>query len=209
MIVIVDGYNVIRIFEKTLAVGGTSEYQRDRFVQRLCGYVLKKKGTIKRLIVAFDGGSFAYPESVSRGGVLEVYSGYKKTADDWIFDHVSVSSGCEFVVVTDDRALGKRLKPYVSLIVAAEAFKEFVCRSSAFNDASHVVRIKKELVAYDNYDVGFGDVDKNYLWELMEGSTRSIMAKRADSELKNDARLGSSGTDSKQELKIKRIIKKM
>lgn len=78
MIIIVDGYNVLR---GVLDGREASEQARNQFLAQLGRYARRKK---HKIILIFDGGSSPMPEKTEQHGINLVYSGYIDTADDLI-----------------------------------------------------------------------------------------------------------------------------
>jgi len=212
MTLIIDGYNVIRLFEKKPVGQLVQESERNSFIARLQGYMLKRKTTIKKMIVVFDGGQLPYPEKFLSNNVSIIYSGHRQSADDWISHHVASLYGSGMcVVATDDRALSKKIASFVDLIIKGRDFFELV--SKAFRVSADSLTADKKRGQFLEYETSFDDeyqnVDKAYLRELMELTTRDIISQKIDDEISADRSHGKSETDSKNTLKIKRILKKL
>ena len=212
MIVLVDGYNAIRRFEKIGDVEHVGESVRMNFIRRLGMYARMKRKTITELLVVFDGGDFRWPQKEQKGGVVEVYSGFGMTADDWIAQSVTCAKTYEYVVVTNDLALKKRVASFVSLVLGVDQFFELV--KEVFRTDKEKVRKDPsvELVEYEGDDGEFENYNKSYVRELMEDSTRDIMMKKVDEtegSLRAVKRVSASKASSKEELRMKRIMKKL
>jgi len=99
MIVVIDGYNLIK---QILGSKRISHKQRDQFVVQLAQY-LKKRGL--KGVVVFDGGESTYPYSVKKGNVTIIFSGYKETADEVIASYLQEHKEYELLLISSDRAL--------------------------------------------------------------------------------------------------------
>jgi predicted RNA-binding protein with PIN domain len=212
MTLIVDGYNVIRLFQKKPVGHQVQELERNSFIDRLQGYLLKKKTTINKMVVVFDGGQLPYPEKFLNKNVFIIYSGHRQSADDWISYHVASLYGSGMcVVVTDDRALSKKIAPFVDLIIKGRDFFELVNKAfSATTDLQGHEKKRGQFIEYQNtFDDEYGNIDKAHLRELIELTTRDIMSQKVDDEVLVDRSHGKADTDSKNTLKIKRILKKL
>lgn len=212
MIVLVDGYNAIRRFEKIGDVEYVVEYARMNFVRRLGTYARIKRKTIKELLVVFDGGDFRWPQKEQKHGVVEVYSGFGMSADDWITQSVSSAKTYKYVVITNDLALKKRVVAFVSLVLGVDEFFELVKKALKKNNEKDRNQSSVGLIEYEENDGGFENYNKSYVRELMEGSTRDIMMKKVDEteeSLRAVKRVSASNASSKEELRVGRIMKKL
>lgn len=208
MVVIVDGYNAIRLIENISSSGTISDSQRARFIRRLNEYLSKKNRTIKRLIVVFDGGELRHAESYDRGAFSEVYSGFVDSADDWIVRHVERSGFGEYVVVTNDRGLSKRVSPYVRLVLKVADFLTLLT-AAVEKSVNKSCSRKTMLIEYSKDDDVVENVDQEALRQLMDRSTRSMLIKNADNLSERESRVSGSEQDSKKIIRVRRIVKKL
>lgn len=127
MIVIIDGYNVLK---KLLGSAHASEKQRDQFIKQLCRYAHKKNHT---LLLIFDGGLSLWPETFTPSTKMKViYVGKNKSADDYIQDYIETHKSSEIILVSSDRALNRfaeqrsitSIDAPVFLAVLEEAFEQ-------------------------------------------------------------------------------------
>lgn len=209
MVVVVDGYNVMHVVCGNVSPRLVSERERDLFVLQLRTYVRRKSSTIKRLYVVFDGGELRHAERYDHGDVVEVYSGYVESADDWIVQHVTRSGARGYVVVTNDRGLGKRVARAVELVVGAEDFWALVRGSRAEKCAGSANRSSGQLIEYDRDARGAEDVDRIALRGLMEQASRGMLSKKSDDECAVSSRDSKPAASSKESIRVRRIIKKL
>ncbi len=99
MIVIVDGYNVVKLVHGSERI---TEAQRSAFIN-LLGRYFAKRG--HKIVVAFDAGPCPYPTHEKQRGVAIMYSGADQSADDLIMRFVEDHQGKEMLVVTADREI--------------------------------------------------------------------------------------------------------
>lgn len=209
MVVLVDGYNAIRWIERVAPSGLISDEERLGFVRRLQAYASRRKESIKRLFVVFDGGESRHADRYEHGIVTEVYSGFVESADDWIAKHVSRSGFSDYVVVTNDRGLCKRVTPHVKLIISVEDFSLLLKHALARQDQRAHGHVVAQLIEYGDDAFDSKDLDRESLWELMERSTRGMLSKKSDDSHENSSRISGPTTDSKELLRVRRIVKKL
>jgi predicted RNA-binding protein with PIN domain len=105
MILLIDAYNVIRF----LYPGSRQAHdaQVTWFLSKLSAYWHSKKIDLKQIIVVFDGGLFSHKTREIVGGIVTVYAGGGRKADD-----VLVVYAKEFreqaLLITNDRELQRR-----------------------------------------------------------------------------------------------------
>jgi len=102
MIIIVDGYNVLKQIGKKETI---TETERRSFVNKLGLY--KKKRNHKKIMVVFDAGPSTWVSQEKIRGVVVVYSGSSKTADDYIESYIEENKqkAESMMLITSDRAL--------------------------------------------------------------------------------------------------------
>ena len=98
MIIIVDGYNVLKL----LHGADCSEVQRSAWINMLGRYIKKRN---HKIIVVFDAGPTIYTSQEIQKGVTVLYSGKYKSADDIIVEYAAAHHQKEMLVVTADREL--------------------------------------------------------------------------------------------------------
>lgn len=99
MIIVIDGYNVLKLVHSSKNVG---ESVRTQFLKQLAAYG-KQKGHTLHLV--FDGGPYDMSTSERLGQATVVYVGYRETADDYIKRYLSEHRNRELLLVTHDRDL--------------------------------------------------------------------------------------------------------
>ncbi len=105
MIVLVDGYNLLRQIHGKQ----TSESQRSALLNLLGRYVHKRN---HKVIVFFDGGNASVPFQEKQKGITVWFSGQNKIADDLIIEYVESHKGKDMVVITLDRDLKNKCGLY-------------------------------------------------------------------------------------------------
>ena len=99
MIIIIDGYNVLKnVYYKA----SVDESKRMTFVRQLNEYAIKKGHTI---MLVFDGGPFSYPFKEQYDKVTVIFSGIRQTADDYIIEYVTSHASSSLILVSTDRKL--------------------------------------------------------------------------------------------------------
>jgi predicted RNA-binding protein with PIN domain len=105
MILLIDAYNVIRFLHP--GPRQAHDAQVAWFLSRLSAYWCIKKTDLKQIIVVFDGGLFSHKTREIVGGIVTVYAGGGRKADD-----VLVLYAKEFreqgLLITNDRELQRR-----------------------------------------------------------------------------------------------------
>lgn len=81
--------------------------QRYHFIMQLVAYAKKKDHTV---VIVFDGGPYEWPfvNTISRG--IVVYSGYNKTADDYIRKYLTEHKHHDLFLISSDRELIRKAK---------------------------------------------------------------------------------------------------
>ncbi len=99
MIIIVDGYNVLKQFSSKLEI---NEQERRAFATKLGRYAKRKD---HKVILVFDGGSSGRPSKEKIHGVELVYSGFKQTADEFIIEYIEMRKKGRMLLVSSDYEL--------------------------------------------------------------------------------------------------------
>jgi hypothetical protein len=215
VVVVVDAYNVIRFFGKKAIGPQVSDAERHDFCRKMRAYLDKRKTTIKKMLLVFDGGSLSYPEKRVVGEVAEVYVGYRQTADDWIFNYVVESRHPHCVVISDDRGLAKKVVNFVEGVIGAADFKGLVsialAQEPAVNKSGTLQVHKKSVLVEYLHDDDIELVDRDVLRGLMEQSTKKVSEKHTDHEREVSVRhqQESDHMISKNDARVLRILKKL
>lgn len=212
MIVVIDAYNAIRFFEKIQGERNVRENVKTTFIARMQAYAFARRSTLHEVVVVFDGGDFRWAYKEQKRGVTLVHAGYGTSADDWILEYVGGKKAHEYVLVTDDRALGAAAGNNGVFVLGVEVFFEYVQTALRSSHPIKASRKKEELIQYASDEDEFENSNNLYLRELMEASTQDIMVKKVDNVedgFRTESRAGKSQTSSKAELCIRRIVKKL
>lgn len=209
MIVIIDGYNLLKqVFNK---LKDKLDKQRKELVSELGFYKNKKYPGIRELVVVFDGGISSHADRQIHNGVVVVYSGYKNSADDWIFEFTKRHNNCEILLVSNDRELISRCMKYRTDPIDVFAFYEIVQNTIAHDilnefkrkNSCQIIKYEKN-VEFDEQLKGFGPNDSSDLDMLMAHADLNFKneEQRSAYRLKNEK-------ISKKEKRIYRKIKKL
>lgn len=189
MIVIIDGYNVLkRNHRKPVDAQG-----REMFIHMLSRYGARKKHDI---IVVFDGGPYEWPSSASEHEVEVIYSGRRTTADKVIMRYLKEHRRKDILLVSSDRELN-------------------LCASRnevASIDSGDFYRLVQEALSADQ-ERGQGpiviDENETDLATLMEQSARFAAPKSDDVKTSDEDDDGIKRTVSKQERLLLAKLKKL
>ena len=189
MIIVIDGYNVLRA-----AFPGpqTTERQREGFIKQLGTYA-KKKG--HKIILVFDGGPYQWPDKQKQNGIAIVYSGYEKSADDYMKSYMHEHKEKDVFLVSSDREVRDE---------ASRLNIESIGGFSFYN------RLQKELEPSGDQEEAEAEIVKiakdtdPELDELMEES--EVIQKKEDlSELRESPAEKPSKKERKKLKKVKKL----
>ena len=166
MIIIIDGYNVIKQLHGERYI---DERQRNRFIHMLSAYGRKKK---HRIIVVFDGGSHLWPSQEMIAKLKVIYSGIKETADEVIMNYIDENRTKELLLVSSDNELGHYASKYGVASICSKDFYYLLQEAlqSAFDEQGNDVTIEIDL-----------DDEEQDLNALMEKASEVIPHKSEDS----------------------------
>ena len=142
MIIIIDGYNLIRQLLSTS--GDITEKERRQFLKVLGVYVERKK---HKLIVVFDGGPYDWAHKERVSGMQVVYSGRHDTADDYIMDYIGEHKTKDIFLVSSDHELALFASEQGIPSIASPDFfilVQRVIKQPIIEDASYVVALSNE-----------------------------------------------------------------
>lgn len=125
MIIIVDGYNVLK---QTLGNKLISSRERAQYITHLQHYSRKKKHTF---IVVFDGGEHIMPSKEITGNVTVVYAGAQINADTWIINYIRTQNPSSLLLVSSDRTLVHQAQEYNVVSIGSYDFHTIVQESCA------------------------------------------------------------------------------
>lgn len=195
MIILVDGYNVLR---GVLEGREASEQVRNQFLAQLGRYARRKK---HKIIVVFDGGSSHMPDRLEQNGVSVVFSGYIDSADDLIKKKLTALHGKDVLLVSSDRELNSWASKYD--IPSIEAIDFYELLQSALADQPESA-LQAEIGEIHISDGAEADLDT-----LMEEATRVVPIKQQDLIGKAQMRTSPSYKQSKINRKLLEILKKL
>ena len=184
MIVLIDGYNLLRqVFPK---LRGKLDKQRKLFVKQLGIYKRIRSEGIAEIIVVFDGGLFGHASREVSGGIVVIFSGQKSSADEWIINYTQKHKGKELLLVSLDRKLKDSVKIFGCDSVDVFDFYNIVKRTVRDNDENKFSssELYGELIKYDDgdsyLDSKFEGLDNEDLDLLMDESTLNFKDGKKD-----------------------------
>jgi len=155
MILLIDAYNVVRFLHP--GARQAHDAQVAWFLKQLSQYRQAKKAEMTEFIVVFDGGLFSHKTREIVGGIVTVYAGGGRKADD-----VLVAYAQEFrqraLLITNDRELQRRAEVFKSSVMGVADFWDLVqtvCARQAA--ASEAVGRYAELAIVKYDDAGLDD----------------------------------------------------
>ena len=107
MIIIIDGYNLLRAVH--FRAEGKLTREREEFIAQLGEYKVLKDHEI---IVVFDAGPAMHATREIENGVVVQFSGQSSTADDWILEYVKREREKQKLLISRDRSLVDMCKEY-------------------------------------------------------------------------------------------------
>jgi predicted RNA-binding protein with PIN domain len=209
MIVLIDGYNVLKqIFPH---VKGRLDLQRDAFVRQLGYYRNKKKKDIKEIIVVFDAGPFGHATREIHHGVVVMFSGQRSSADDWIVEYVEKHRNEDLMVVTMDRKIIDECEKLGATTLSSIDFYG-IMQSFLLDESVQVLEAPKseQIEKYKQEEEPLNHkIDRKALDLLMEQSS-FFVNKQDDVNLRDkEGRRGKSSTLSKKARKLLSKVKKL
>ena len=196
MIVIIDGYNVLKMTHPALQV---SERERTAFITSLARYGAITQHTI---LLVFDGGNSMWPETELYKTVSVVYSGYRSSADYVIKDLLERHSKKEVVLITTDRELNKYAEQFAIPSIESIDFYRFM------HDRLTAVPDKREHKNIAPVQKRSGHVSSKELDAMMVEGCQKVLHKDengASEQRPVHARKESSKVDKR----LERIVKKL
>ena len=192
MILLIDGYNVIRFLYPDSSAA-REEYQL-LFFKKLARYWRLKKDVLLEIRVVLDGGLFSHKTREVRKGIVVIQSGHKRKADDVLVEY-GMQLRSQAVVVTNDRELQRRLKEHSCNVVSVTHFWDMVSALCMQDDvAQDDAHVYDELVITkygDGDDEHYPDIDDL----MIEGSV--LCQKKIDDGEENAKKRSSSSVSKK------------
>lgn len=194
MIILVDGYNVLR---GVLEGREANEHVRNQFLSQLGRYARRKKHSI---IVIFDGGPSHMPERMEKYGISVVFSGYIDTADDLIKKKLTALHGKDVLLVSSDRELNSWASKYdIPSIDALDFYELLQSALESEPEAAAPLEVKDIYISNEVEDLD----------TLMEEATRVVPIKQQDLIGRAQMRISPSYKQSKINRKLLEILKKL
>lgn len=214
MIIIIDGYNLLKqVFPRK---NGLLDKQRKQFIKQL-GYYKAKKKDVKEIIVVFDGGLLRHATREISNGIVIVFSGQKRSADEWILDYVKKHKEKEILLVTKDREVIDNCKKYGVDSISVFDFYD-VMQNVLFDNIQSNINDKKGQGVIHKYETIF-DIDMEYDSNLINNQELDLLMEQSflnscedykkDSDLEQQTRKSKSKKISKKEKRIYKKLKKL
>lgn len=194
MIIVVDGYNVLKLKKETVL-----QKERDEYSNLLKRYAKKKHHTI---ILVFDGGITDWPYREKHGAVVVIYSGRKESADDVIKSYLKDNAHKDLLLITADRELINYAAQMNVEALAPMAFESYVKRTlKKIPSGSEFAQAQPQKLPYQE------EKDEELDALMAEGS---IMITRKDDDMQEKKnRQSRSLIFSKKDRKLVNKLKKL
>lgn len=196
MLIIIDAYNVLKQISSAQFI---EEGQRNAFIKKLEKYAYAKDN---RVVLVFDGGDYYRPTTYKYGQLSVIYAGQQDSADDVIkqFFMRGDINPSQTILVSSDRDLCLFVGNFrVHSIDSYEFYKML-----DYEPEQKVLVMQKASGKIKKLE---GIQTSAELDQLMEEASRSLMYKTEDDYAQD--RKSSAQQATKQEKKIKRLVKKL
>ena len=195
MIIIVDGYNLLRSvppYQKTI-----SDKERRHFIVTLNNYA-KLKGN--KIILVFDGDSYDRPAKEKIGVVWVVYSGYDMNADDYIKKYIQLHYIKDLLLVSSDRELNNYAATFKVPSIDSEIFYRIIKESKAHH-ALHAIKNQQyvKIATETSHDVD----------SIMKNASTIVPEKAEDNEMAHKARASKKHHLDKTERSLLKKVRKL
>ena len=142
MIIIIDGYNLLRAMH--FREKGKLTRERTQLIAQL-GQFKAVRG--HEILIVFDAGPAMHATREIINGVVVMFSGQGSNADDWILEYVKREREKEKLLISRDRSLVDMCKNYGTEQFDPEAF----------------YRRMQEVIAGEDYDADDIVLDRRYI----------------------------------------------
>ncbi len=192
MIIVIDGYNILRSFIHTPYI---SDHDRDQFLALLKQYTQRKK---HKIIVVFDGGPYEWTHKEKQHGIQVVYSGRHETADDYIVHYLEQHQSSDLLLVSSDRELNVVASQYATPSIGSFTFYKLV--QEALESRGEQVKATGKALKISEKEMPELDV-------LMQEASEQVPIKEEDTEsaVKKEVRAKLSKKDRKLMAKLKKL----
>jgi hypothetical protein len=187
MIILIDGYNLLKQRDMGAFI---EESARDQFI-RMLGDYHKRRGHL--ILLIFDGGACAWPIQVAQAGIIVIYAGSGKSADDFIKEYIAEHYREDLFLVSSDRELDLWASKFDIPSMNSLPFYDII---TSGHTEDNVKKMRPgEAVKTTSY------IDPD-LDTLMLAASERIELKQEDRQL------GKKHMSGKQESKIDRLLRK-
>ena len=128
MIILIDGYNLLKQRDPGIYVEDSA---RNQLIRSLGAYH-KRRG--HRIILIFDGGISPWPVQETKAGVLVIYAGHGKSADDYIKYYIAEHHKEDLLLISSDRELGLWASKYDIASMDSLPFYDIIVNTLAHED---------------------------------------------------------------------------
>lgn len=189
MIIIIDGYNLIK---QIAGKPHVSNVERDKFVNQIAQYLRKQKFDG---IIVFDGGATSHPYRLNYQGITVIFSGYKEKADHVIMRLIDEHKNQELLVVSSDREIRNYAQERKKTSLAASDFYHQILQKKPEQPVPIETSLHKTAIN-----------SPPELDQLMEEASREIPAKEDDQQ---ESRKRPAQRTSKKERIANRVLRKL
>ena len=193
MVILIDGYNLFKMVEKTNRI---SKPLLNHHLNSLVRYAAETK---HKIVIVFDGGPDLYPVTTKKDGIAIIYSGTRESADDLIKRYISLNKSENLLLVSSDRELKKCASSHSVECIESHYFYSLMTRRLALKSANllstdHLIHKTTKHIS--------PDIDS-----LMESASENIFLKEDDQQ--TQPRKGSAKKLSKKVRKKLKLVDKI
>ena len=188
MIILIDGYNLLKQRNPGIYV---EDSVREQFI-RLLGAYHKRRGHVMMLI--FDGGTHLWPIQENKAGIVVIYAGNGKSADDYIKYYIAEHHKDDLLLVSSDRELGLWASKYDIASINSLPFYDIIIDTLAQQD-----KHKQKPGAA----VKTTETEDPFLDALMKDASTHVASKEQDRP-----KVGDMRAREHRESKIDRLLRK-
>jgi predicted RNA-binding protein with PIN domain len=207
MIVVIDGYNVLKQLFPGLK--NNLDQQKSALIRQLAYYKHKKNAEIQEIIIVFDAGPSSHATRTIKSDIVIMYAGTKSTADDWIINYVSRNRNQEIMIITRDRALREACQQMGADALGGDDFYR-ILQDSLLDQKL----IQDHKTGIEKYEPIFDEEDSDWLSPealdiLMEQSSLQMPGEKTDDHEHPHSRKSPSHSLTKKERRFQAKIKKI
>lgn len=157
MILLIDAYNVVRF----LYPGDRQAYesQVNWFLSKLSAYRKAKRDEVQEIRVVFDGGLFLHKTREIIGGLVVIYAGARRKADDVLVQYAQDLRE-KGLLISNDRELQRRVAVYRGAAMGVHEFwglVQSVCAQQEKSSATSqrygeiiITKFEPDVVAFED-----------------------------------------------------------